>query len=350
MPLSVGSIEPIIRAFARQRILVVGDLMLDEFVWGKVSRLSPEAPVPVLDVQQTSYYPGGAANVARNLCSFDPAVTLVGAIGRDGAGERLTGLLGEQGINCDAVLVCDDRPTTLKSRFSAITRQRQGELHIEDQQQLVRVDREERRPVTDAQRAALLDRLRRLLPEHDAVIIEDYAKGLIDQDVVDGVVTLAREAGKPVTVDPNPANPLQWRGVTAVKPNRREAFLAAELPYSDEGEAARAAAARLLEKWRTAMLLMTLGEDGMLLCRADETPYHTPTRAKEVFDVSGAGDTAIAAFTLALAGGASGVQAAELANHASGIVVGKLGTATTNAEELLNSFRQHSDDQGGVGA
>lgn len=346
MALSIGKIEPIVRAFSQQRILVVGDVMLDEFVWGKVSRISPEAPVPVLDVQQTSYYPGGAANVARNLRSFEPQVTLVGAIGEDVAGERLKGLLSEKGINCDAMLGCTDRPTTLKSRFSAITRQRQGELHIEDQQQLVRVDREKRTPITDGQTAQLLERIEQLMPEHDALIIEDYAKGLIDQDVVDGAVRLAREAGKPVTVDPNPNNPLQWQGVTTVKPNRREAFQAAELPYSDEETDAIEAANRLLAKWGTEMLLLTLGEDGMLLCKPNEAPYHTPTRAKEVFDVSGAGDTAIAAFTLALASGADGLEAAELANHASGIVVGKLGTATTNAEELLASFREHNGSEG----
>jgi len=342
MTLTLSGVEPIVGGFSRQRILVVGDLMLDEFVWGKVSRISPEAPVPVLDVQQTRYYPGGAANVARNLRCFGPAVTLVGAIGEDVAGERLKTLLGEQGINCEPMLVCPDRPTTHKQRISAITRQRQGQIHIEDQQQLVRVDREERKPISDAQSAELLKRLGELIPEHDAVIIEDYAKGLIDQDVVDGIVAAAKAAGVPVTVDPNPNNPLGWHDVTTVKPNRREAFLAAELPYSDEEADAIAAADRLLEKWGTEMLLVTLGEDGMLLCRKDAAPYHTPTRAKEVYDVSGAGDTVIAVYTLALASGADGIAAAELANHAAGIVVGKLGTATTNATELMDSFRQHN--------
>lgn len=346
MTLSPPDIEPIVDGFPRRRILVVGDVMLDEFVWGKVSRISPEAPVPVLDVQQTKHYPGGAANVARNLRSFGPEVTLVGAIGEDNGGETLRQLLGEQGINCEAMLACGDRPTTLKTRISAITRQRQGQIHIEDQQQLVRVDREERRPISDAQTAELLARLEALLPEHDAVIIEDYAKGLIDQDVVDGLVRAARAAGKPVTVDPNPNNPLRWHEVTTVKPNRREAFQAAELPYSEGEPELIAAAGRLLEKWGTKMLLVTLGEDGMLLCGRDAEPYHTPTRAKEVFDVSGAGDTVIAVYTLALASGANGIAAAELANHAAGIVVGKLGTATTNAEELLASFRHHNGHAG----
>ncbi len=178
----------------------------------------------------------------------------------------------------------------------------------------------------------------RKFPPIDAVIIEDYAKGLIDQELVTLVLTEAKEHGKIVAIDPNPNNPFDWSGGTVLKPNRREAFLAAGLPYSQDEEAVLNAGAVLQKKHAIRHLLITLGEAGMLLLEQGHKPYHTPTRAQDVFDVSGAGDTAIAAFTLALAAGATGIEAAEIANHAAGVVVGKLGTATLDAGELREMF------------
>ena len=341
MILEFSRIDALLAAFGQQRILVIGDLMLDEFLWGKVTRISPEAPVPVLDVQRRAVYPGGAANVARNLATLgDEQVSVAGIVGDDEAGRRLVELLGGLGIGTKVVRKSPLRPTTHKMRVCAITRQLHAHLEIEDQQQIVRVDEESRARLDDESRAWLHERLLAEVAVHDAVIFEDYGKGLIDQALVDVILTEAVRLGKPVAVDPNPNNPLRYSGATVLKPNRKEAFQAAGLPMTDGDEAVLAAGRKLMEQHQVKYLLITLGEAGMLLLQKDKKPYWTPTRAQEVYDVSGAGDTAIAAFTLALAAGATGVEAAELANHAAGVVVGKLGTATLTRQELSDSFRK----------
>jgi len=338
MHLPPERLNAILDRFSRSRILVIGDLMLDEFLWGKVTRISPEAPVPVVDVQRRASYPGGAANVARNLASLGAASGLAGVIGDDEPGRQLLALLQDEKIATASIRATSTRPTTHKTRICAITRQVHDHLEIEDQQQIVRVDEETRAPLDAETKRWLFDRLRQEIRAHDAVIIEDYAKGLIDQELVTLVISEAKAAGKIVAIDPNPNNPFNWSGGTVLKPNRREAFQAAGLPYSQDEEAVMKAAAVLQKKHAIRHLLITLGEAGMLLLEEGQQPYHTPTRAQEVFDVSGAGDTAIAAFTLALAAGANGIEAAEIANHAAGVVVGKLGTATLNTDELREMF------------
>lgn len=326
--------------FSRSRTLVVGDLMLDEFLWGKVTRISPEAPVPVLDIQRRAAYPGGAANVARNIASLGAQASVAGIVGDDEPGKKLIRLLEEQKTGVAGVRITGKRPTTHKTRVCAITRQLHAHLEIEDQQQIVRVDEESRTPLDPESKTWLLEKLRQQVAAHDAIIIEDYAKGLIDQEIVSLLIQEARTQNKIVAIDPNPQNPLDWSGGTVLKPNRREAFLAANLPYSEHEEDILTAARILQKKHGVRYLLITLGEAGMLLLEKDQPPYHTPTRAQDVFDVSGAGDTAIAAFTLALTAGASGIEAAEVANHAAGVVVGKLGTATLTLEELHASFKK----------
>jgi D-beta-D-heptose 7-phosphate kinase/D-beta-D-heptose 1-phosphate adenosyltransferase len=338
MHFSAQRLGEILDIFARNKILVVGDVMLDEFLWGKVTRISPEAPVPVLDIQRRAAYPGGAANVARNLASLSAQAGLAGVIGDDEPGRCLLQLLDDQQIGTGSIRSTPRRPTTHKVRVCAITRQLHDHLEIEDQQQIVRVDEESRGPLDAESKAWLFARLRAEIKNHDAIILEDYAKGLLDQELVSLVLAEAQAHGKIVAIDPNPNNPFTWSGGTVLKPNRREAFLAAGLPYSlDEADVLKAGAI-LLKKHNTRYLLITLGEAGMLLLEQGQKPYHTPTRAQEVFDVSGAGDTAIAAFTLALAAGANGIEAAEIANHAAGVVVGKLGTATLSLEELRDIF------------
>ena len=317
--------------------------MLDEFLWGKVTRISPEAPVPVVEVQRRAAFPGGAANVARSLASLGAQVGIAGVLGNDESGRQLVDLLEREGIACGSLRATHLRPTTHKTRICAITRQLHDHLDIEDQQQIVRVDHESRAPLEAESKQWLFERLREDIRRHDAVIIEDYAKGLIDQELVSLVISEANEQGKIVAIDPNPNNPCQWSGATVLKPNRREAFLAAGLPYVHDEESVRNAAAVLQKKHAILYLLVTLGEAGMLLLEQGGQPYHTPTRAREVFDVSGAGDTAIAAFTLALAAGANGVEAAEIANHAAGVVVGKLGTATLTVEELREIFSKSGE-------
>ncbi len=317
---------------SKRRILVAGELILDEFIWGKVSRISPEAPVPVVEVVSESYNAGGAANVARNLREFVDDVYMMGLAGEGPNADRLHSLLLSAGIHLDCVQADASYQTICKTRI------------IARHQQVVRVDREKPTPFTTAQKKQALAKFEALLPSLDAIILEDYAKGLLDQELVDEMVGIAKGAGKIIAVDPNPSNTIDWHDVTTVTPNRSEAFRAAGQPWSDpvdppmRDEALLQVGAALLEKWSCAYLLITLSEQGMILFEPSREPYHIPTRAQEVFDVSGAGDTAIALFTAALAGGATPAEAAEISNHASGIVVGKLGTATVTREELLASF------------
>jgi D-glycero-beta-D-manno-heptose-7-phosphate kinase len=237
-------------------------------------------------------------------------------------------LLEASGIGTPAVVRDVGFSTTVKSRI------------IARNQQVVRVDRERRDPLTAAQAARAMELFNGMVEGVDAVVVADYGKGFLSQSMADCIARAARNRGKILTVDPHPHTSLAWRGATAIKPNRTEAFLAAGMPVSDPVEPALDDAAllgagkRLLESWEAGSVLITLGEQGMLLLRPGEPPYHTPSRAKEVFDVSGAGDTSIAVFTLALAAGAPPVEAAEMANRAGGIVVGKLGTATVTPAEL----------------
>lgn len=317
------------------RILVLGDVMLDQFVWGNVSRISPEAPVPVVDFVRESYMPGGAANVARNLAALGVPVELLGAVGHDDAASRLEALLTEQHIGRTGLVALPQRHTSIKTRIVA------------HQQQVVRLDRETRGELDDSATDSLLGAFQELLPGASGVIIGDYGKGVVTQRLLDQVRTLCRERGLWLSLDPKPVHHLDLRGLSLITPNRKEAFELAELP-DDTRQADPLAdrnlarvAERLLEQLRPAVLLITLGELGMLLCQRGVLPVHIPTVAQEVFDVSGAGDTVIATYTAAISAGASPLEAALLANHAAGIVVGKVGTATTSPEELTASFPAH---------
>ena len=320
-------IREYIERMRRLKILVIGDLMLDQFIWGKVNRISPEAPVPVVQVTKDSAYPGGAANVARNLADFGISVGISGIIGRDLSGKDLRKLLNASNIATDGLFDLADFPTIVKTRI------------IARHQQVVRVDRETSLRLQPQQQAKIVAKLRTLIAAVDAVIIEDYGKGFITQSLVDAIFETARHNDVIVAVDPNANNPLNWSGATLVKPNRAEAYIAANRSY-DENEKNMIEIGNLLQKkWQIPFLLVTLGEAGMILFHPPHAPLFTPTKAKEVFDVSGAGDTAIAFFTAALSAGLSGAEASEIANHAAGVVVGKLGTATLTPEELLEAFR-----------
>ena len=315
-----------------KRILVVGEMMLDEFIWGKVGRISPEAPVPVVEVVKETFNAGGAANVARNLREFVDHVHLLSLAGTGHDADILRGILETRGVTLDGVIFDPSYTTIRKTRIVARN------------QQVVRVDREQRRGLSDEQRTRVLAHFEKLLPSLDAIIMEDYDKGLLDQPLVDAIVNAARAAKKIVTVDPKPSNSIRWHDVTCVTPNRAESFRAAGRSVTDpveppmEDRALLEVGAILLDKWRCDHLLVTLSEQGMMLFTAGRAPYHIPTRAQEVIDVSGAGDTAIAVFTSALASGATASEAAEIANHASGIVVAKTGTAVATREEVLASF------------
>ena len=311
--------------------------MLDEFVWGKVGRISPEAPVPVVEVTGESFYPGGAANVARNLREFVDRVAIIGLLGKDRGGKQLRELLSEQNIDTSNAVEEATFHTIVKTRI------------IARQQQVVRVDREKFAGPSGSQIEAVVAALRKSIPQTDAIIFEDYGKGFLSTELVSQIADAARTAGKIVAADPNPRNLVEWRGLTVIKPNRSEAFLAAGIPTGDpdtvpsQDSDLKRAGETLLKKWKTENVLITLGEHGMMLFQPNEAPHYIPTKAREVFDVSGAGDTAIALFTLGLACGATPTEAAEIANHGSAVVVSKLGTATVTRDELIASFREDSE-------
>lgn len=330
--LSAKRAKQILSAAEKTRVLVVGDVMLDQFIWGGVSRISPEAPVPVVDFQRESFMPGGAANVARNLVCLKTPAELFGAIGRDEAAGKLLKLLSEQNIGCSGLVKSSGRHTSIKTRIVA------------HQQQVVRIDRETRGHLDGKTTASLLVEFKKQLAKADAVIVGDYGKGVVTQPLLNEIKTLCRARGVWLSLDPKPVHQLDLRSLSLITPNRKEAFELAELPDDTKNENPFAdknlmfVAEKLLVELKPAVLLITLGELGMLLCQRGQKPFHIPTVAQEVFDVSGAGDTVIASFTLAIAAGASPIEAAILSNHAAGIVVGKVGTATTTPEELVKSF------------
>jgi len=316
----------------RSRIVVVGDVMLDRFIWGKVSRISPEAPVPIVEVKRQSFMPGGAANVARNLTSLEVPTEIFGAVGNDEAAGQLKKLLREQKIACTGIVTDPKRDTSVKTRVVA------------HEQQVVRLDWESRDPLNEKLTGRILNSLASSLKKSDALIIGDYGKGVVTQQLLDGVKALCQERGVWLSLDPKPSHPRNLSGLSLITPNRGEAFELASVRDETQDENPLAdknlmlVADRLLGTLSPKVLLITLGELGMLLCQPGKTPFHIPTVAQSVFDVSGAGDTVIATFTLAIAGGASLNEAAILSNQAAGIVVGKVGTAVTTPEELLKSL------------
>jgi D-beta-D-heptose 7-phosphate kinase/D-beta-D-heptose 1-phosphate adenosyltransferase len=337
-PMNLRRLEQILDRAPSKRITVIGDLMLDEFVWGKVGRISPEAPVPVVEVTGESFYPGGAANVARNLREFVEGVAVIGMLGKDRSGQQLRELLTAQNIDTSNAIADETFSTIVKTRIIA--------LH----QQVVRVDREKIVSPSPEQIAEVVAAIGHSIQKTDAIIFEDYGKGFVTTELVSQIVRDPRAAGKIVAADPNPRHSVDWRGVTLVKPNRAEAFLASGVPWREPDEAPvedadlRRAGEALLQKWATKYVLVTLGEHGMMLFQQNEAPHYIPTKARQVFDVSGAGDTAIALFTLGLVCGATPIEAAEIANHGSAVVVSKLGTATVTRHELIANFREDSKD------
>ncbi len=314
----------------RQRVLVIGDLMLDRYIYGGVSRISPEAPVPVVCVTHEKIMPGGASNVAWNVQSLQGRAAVCGVLGRDHAGSELSALLRRGGVSVDGALVLGKSRTTVKTRI------------IAERQQVVRVDWDNRLELAGRSLREFCRRAAREVERAAGVIIEDYGKGVIRQEVVSTVLAAARRKGIPVGLDPKENHELDVRGITVATPNRKEAFGIAGVPESApqpdplQDPALQQVGRILLRKWEPEFLLITLGSQGILLLTKDGSAKHVPTRAREVFDVSGAGDTVIATCVLALAAGASAVEAAELANYAAGIVVGKLGTATCSPAELLS--------------
>jgi len=316
--------EKILKAFKKTRVLVIGDMILDRYIWGRVSRISPEAPVPVVEVTDENFLLGGAANVANNIISLGGHATIVGLAGEDRGGEILTGLLEERGVGCEGVL-SSPRPTTVKTRV------------IAHSQQVVRFDREDRDRVDGKALRNLLRYITAVIPGHDAVIISDYKKGIVSPELVREVMKRAKRKNIFVSVDPKVGHFHCYKNVSLITPNILEASLASGLEIRDEMSLLNAGRI-LLRKIPCDSVLITRGEHGMSLFRKGQV-VHIPTAAKNVYDVTGAGDTVIAAFTLAHAAGASMENAAVIANHAAGIVVGEVGTAVATLDQLRKSLR-----------
>ncbi|HEX3498582.1 MAG TPA: D-glycero-beta-D-manno-heptose-7-phosphate kinase [Stellaceae bacterium] len=307
------------------RILCLGDVMLDHYVYGQVERVSPEAPIPILRVERETRTPGGAGNVLRNLQALGAQTCFVSVIGNDPAGRELNRLIAEPG-NVEAhMLVETGRVTTLKTRYIAAN------------QQMLRADRESVAPLGPYVRADFLRLIEHAIGEHDVIIISDYAKGVIGEGIAATIIAAARAAGKPVVVDPKGTDYSAYRGASVLKPNRRELALATRMPVGTQAEIVAAARA-LIAQGNFGAVLVSLGEDGMILVGAAGTVHPLAAAAREVFDVSGAGDTVIATLAAGLAGGLSLIEAAWLANLAAGIVVGKIGTAVTHASELREAL------------
>lgn len=314
-------------------VLVVGDIILDRYIWGDVHRISPEAPVPVVDVRRVENRLGGAGNAAQNLSNLGAKVALCGVVGADEEAELVRGLMKDRGIETGALIVAPDRPTSTKTRVVA------------QRQQIVRIDHEEKTISDAAVRRRIAAAASEAIDSSRAVIISDYGKGVISPEVI-AILEAARHEQKfslrarPLVVDPHPANYGIYGGMTVAKPNRREAELATGTKIVDRASAIDAARI-LLKLWKADVMLITLSEDGMVIAFSDDrAPVHLPTVAREVFDVSGAGDTVTAVFTGALASGASPEHAGELANIAAGVVVSEVGTAPIMRDKLVAEIMQ----------
>ena len=317
----------LIDAFQQARVLVLGDIMLDRYIWGDVTRISPEAPVPVVAKVKETRAAGGAANVALNVVSLGGQAELIGVLGGDASGAELREILQQSGLSTDG-LVCEaGRRSTVKTRI------------IAHSQHLVRLDEESTGNTLPETESALLERVGARLPHCDVVVLSDYAKGVLTNTLVQAVIQLSRAASKPVVVDPKGVHYDRYAGANVVTPNRSEAAKALGLDGPGSNSTS-SLGVRLLAALPVEALLITEGEAGMTLFERDNEPVHVSSIARHVYDVSGAGDTVIAVCTLALAAGADYYEAAELANYAAGVVVGKMGTATCTPDELLAHMRE----------
>ena len=336
------NLKEIISRFNKANILVIGDLILDQYIWGEVNRVSPEAPVPVVWAKKRTYVPGGAANVANNISALDGNVTLLGVIGKDQHAKILLAGMKKKKINTRGIFSESKRQTTLKTRV------------IAGHQQVVRVDWEHTEPLSKEMNQRISRFVKNNIGRFDAVVIEDYGKGVINADLLEDLGKLAHGTKKIVTVDPKEEHFQYYRQVTSITPNRKELENAVRnLKIKDSANSFRlnsdrlftdkdidAAAGEIMRYLRLDSVLVTLGELGMRLFERGGRITRIPTVAQEVFDVSGAGDTVISVFTLALACGATKEEAAHIANYAAGIVVGKLGTATTTRKELSERIKK----------
>ena len=314
----------IINQFRKKRILVIGDLMLDKYIWGNVSRISPEAPVQVVNVKKETYLPGGAANVANNISALGGKALLIGLVGNDIPNSMLLSLLKKKAVEIQGIIHHKNKPTTQKIRV------------IANNQQLLRVDYENREYINQEEEKRIMKYIKIIISKIDVVIISDYAKGLITKTLMQGIIRIAKQNNVDIIVDPKPKHVQYYRNVTLVTPNHKEAC---EMIGIEKKNNSLEKTGREISRMLNANILITRGEKGMTLFEASKIT-NIPTKAKEVYDVTGAGDTVVAALGLAMGAKASLKQAAIIANHAAGITVGKVGASTVSLKELKKSVEE----------
>ncbi len=323
---TLARIKSILGGFKKRNILVVGDLMLDKFIWGEVSRISPEAPIPVVEVERVSTMPGGAANVVNNVCALGGTCHICGVVGKDLEAKELITLIEERGADVGPIVSSSALDTIVKTRV------------IARHQHVVRIDRDHSVKADGGVRRKLLDSIRAKAPEVDAVVIEDYGKGIVTDGVVREVVKLGEDRKLVIGADPKIDHELDFSGVDVVTPNLNEAYHSAGMSLKN-GDPIEDVGRKLLRKWNGASVLITLGDKGMCLFERKAKPRYISTVPKEVFDVAGAGDTVITAVVMALASGAQLYEAAVIANLAAGIVVQKSGVDTADCSEIIEAAR-----------
>jgi len=326
----VRALKRLVGRFPGTRVLVIGDLMLDQFVWGDVSRISPEAPVPIVRVRRQEGRPGGAGNVVTNVVALGGRADACGLVGDDLAGRALATALASAGGGLAGVVRSRALATTAKTRV------------IAHNQQVVRFDQD---PDADGIPARIATRLRAWVAAHarryQVIVVSDYGKGVVTPELLADLAALRKRYGFAYVIDPKRPNFAHYRGASLVKPNLGEASVAAGIDIEDRASLA-SAGSELLRRWEADAILISRGEEGMSLFKPKARPQHFPTAAQEVYDVTGAGDTVLATCALALASGGTFEEAARLANHAAGVAVGKIGTATVTARELLRALSNHS--------
>ncbi|NOY78885.1 MAG: D-glycero-beta-D-manno-heptose-7-phosphate kinase [Calditrichaeota bacterium] len=333
VPISKEKIVRLFDRFREKKILVLGDVMLDRYLWGVVRRISPEAPVPVVEIEREFARLGGAANVGNNIKSLGGVPYLVGVIGEDRSGEEILSILSENKLPVEGIVRDPERPTTVKTRV------------IAHGQHVVRTDRESRKPITGQVLEHLKQTLLKLIPRVDAIIIEDYNKGLIVEELILFAIQTAKQFQKPVMVDPKFDNFFTYRDVAVFKPNRKEAEEALGMRLNTRQQIEKAGHL-LFEKLNPDCLMITLGEEGMAVFEASDRVSYVPTRARKVRDVSGAGDTVISTLTMALVSGASFPEAASLANRAAGLVCEEVGIVPIDRERLLETYLVRGPEHG----
>jgi D-beta-D-heptose 7-phosphate kinase/D-beta-D-heptose 1-phosphate adenosyltransferase len=317
--------------FSKTGILVIGDLMVDQYIWGKVKRISPEAPVPVVEVTDENLLLGGAANVANNVMSLEGRIFIAGTIGRDDIGKILVTKLTEKGFNTDGLVIDSSRPTTVKTRV------------IAHSQQMVRFDREIKNDIDRSTQALLLDYIKFCLPKIKGIIISDYSKGLITKNLIKKILQLAGQ-NKFIAADPKIGHFDYYKGVSLITPNMNEASFGSGIDIVNE-KTLVAAGKALLKKLQCRAVMITRGDEGMSLFEKSGRITHIPTCAREVYDVSGAGDTVIATLTLSHSAGEKLENSAVIANYAAGVVVGKIGTAVATQKEILGAMKTCKPDK-----